>query len=180
MEPSINPYQSPEAESPSTLRKAALPPSHEGWKYILLAVTILGGLASFVPWLAAIFLILSAPLFIRYALRARRTLRPGENASLPVHLAGGLGAIGIGLSVLAASAGACLGTCTIFGWGTQLTGIAAVIGDVLFPDVYLADVGVSLYGGGTIGLIVFIITAIWLFQRHIGKVHTPLDGRSSD
>src|SRR5262245_52891454 len=173
MEPSTNPYQSPEAVPAQTSRTASndsMP--REGWKYVLLALAILGGLVSFVPGLAILFLVLSAPIFIRYALRARTALRSAENASLPVRLASVLGTVGIALSVLAASAGACLGTCTITGWGTQLTGIAVIIGKALNPDGYLADVAVSFYMGSAVGLLAFFVTFRWLLRRHLGRSFT--------
>jgi hypothetical protein len=171
MEPSTNPYQSPAAvPSASAIPAKPKPMPREDWKYVLLAIAILGGLASFVPWLAIILLILSTPIIIRYVIRSRSALPSGESPSMSVQLAGGLGTAGIVLSVLAASAGACLGTCTITAWGTQLSGVAEYIGDVTFPNGYLADVGVSLYGGGAVGIAAFVTSVLWLFHRHLGEV----------
>lgn len=165
MEPPVNPYQSPKVEIRSTPSSLAPPPPREGWKYILLAVAILGGLVSFVPWLAVALLALSTPVFLRYAIRSRRGAQVDESPPLSSRVAKVLGVVGLGASVLAASAGACLGTCTLTAWVTLFTGIPGQVSTRFFPEIYLGDISVAFFNGSAVGVVAFFTTAIWLFRR---------------
>ena len=159
-----NPYESPRGMSDEPREEMSeyieLPPQQirERWKFILLGVSLLLGLISYVPWLAVIFAIFSAPVFLRSHLRARRAASSGNLWRLKTHGTGVAGTIGLAVSILAASAGAFLGTCTATLW-------------LIVPPIYVSMRGdmpsewLLICGGVAVGTLAFLTTTAWLFRR---------------
>jgi hypothetical protein len=160
MDDQPNPYESPQTESrivPPSGSNAT--PPRDGWKFILLAVAIVCGLASFLPWLAVILGIISSPVFVRYFLIRRQA----EGSAPPTPgtvVAGMTGAIGLGIGILAASAGALLGVCSATVWSG--VGLFAFVGQG--DQVYQAA-AVAFVCGIVLGLGAFILTLVWLPER---------------
>jgi hypothetical protein len=108
----INPYESPKSPSPPHV----IPPGDIGFGAMtLIFLAICLGIASLIPWLGVLFLVLSAPVFIRYS--RRETIRcAGHNPRHAKHAASILGKVGLILSILLATAGAFWGTCHTSGF----------------------------------------------------------------
>src|SRR5262245_38137348 len=122
MEPDVNPYQpSSHVHSPQPGHPSSAEP-RDGWKFLLLAIAMLTSLTSIVPWLGVILIFLSGPVFLTwYDLRI--CARGQESHSFVLRwLARALGWIRLGLAILAASAAAFLGTCSITAWSLALSG----------------------------------------------------------
>ena len=163
----VNPYESPR-HSPDkrprgmSERPEPLPdPSGEGWKFAMLGIAILLGCLSLVWWLGIIFWLLSAPLFFRFYIQERRLPPGSRRPPLMVNAAGAAGIFFVVVCVLSASAGACLGTCTLSVYAI----VIPVAGIVNTEDAFYSSLYFSLVFGGILGFIVFALSASWLFSR---------------
>jgi hypothetical protein len=159
MDDQPNPYESPRTESrlvsPSD---QPMPHPRDGWKFILLAVAILCGLASVMPWLAIILAFISAPVFVRYFL-LRRQAEGGAPPAAGTVIAGMTGAIGLGFGILAAAAGTFLGACSATTWTLVFTL------SPFFPGRMYDPLGIAFMFGILLGIGAFIITLVWLPMR---------------
>jgi len=160
--PSENPYESPrvpEAVEPHGAERSV----RHGWKFVLLGIAIAAGLVSFAPWLAVVLGLLSGPVFLRYF--AFGWKRPDANRweRATSRAAGAAGAIGFGLSVLAAASGAFFGTCTISSYGAALTGLGDVMQGVWGGEDY-AFIRYAIGVGVGVGLLVGIVSLAWLIR----------------
>jgi hypothetical protein len=159
MDDQPNPYESPQTESrlmPPSGSNA--PPPRDGWKFILLAVAIVCGLASFLPWLAVILGFISSPVFVRYFL-IRRQAEGGAPPAPGTVAAGMTGAIGLGFGILAASAGAFLGVCSAGTWTLTFAFVSA------FRREGYESLMIAFVCGIVLGLGALIFTLVWLPGR---------------
>ncbi len=159
MDDQPNPYESPQTES-RLVPPPGPPEPHprDGWKFILLAVAMLCGVASFMPWLAIILAFISAPVFVRYFL-IRRQAEGGSPPAPGTVVAGMTGAIGLGFGILAASAGAFLGVCSAGTWTLALAFLSN------FQNAGYDSLSVAFVCGILMGLGAFIVTLVWLPAR---------------
>ncbi len=157
MDDQPNPYKPPLNECPPANLPYA-PVQNDGWKFVLLGIVILCGLASYVPGIALIIVVLSSPVFIRYALQVQRR----KTAWIPDYSAAAelVGGAGLVLGILAALAGTFLGSCTVAAW-------SAIISTdlILGPSGYERDLQIAFPIGLVAGAIAFITTAIWFARR---------------
>ena len=158
MDEQPNPYEPPQvpAESGRTAGVNAAPKAG-GWWFLGLAVVTLCGLFSFVPGLALLFLSLSAPVYIRYAnaFQSEEELATKKPLSLIMRV---LATIAFVVGVVAASAGAFLGTCTVTGWPVGLAATAAF-------NHYEPGIMYGSIAGVACGTAAFILVCIWLVRR---------------
>jgi hypothetical protein len=160
MDDQPNPYESPRTES--RLVEPPEPPQphpSDGWKFILLGVTILCGFASFFPWLAAILAFISAPVFVRYFVLKRQSAG-GVSPAPGTIVAGMTGAVGLGFGIVAASAGAFLGVCSTSTWTLGLGFMSIYQGENGYGALFAAFVC-----GMILGAVACLVTGTWLFQR---------------
>ena len=154
-----NPYESPRTESRMELPIAApMLQERDGWKFVVLGIAILGGLVSFVPWLAVIFAVVSAPVFIRYAL-LRRQAASGKATDPGTIVAAMTGMVGLSFAIAAASAGAFLGVCTLTAYPTAFV-FSNAFGREYQRGLYLALQVSAILGGAA-----FVLTVWWLPWR---------------
>lgn len=159
MDDQPNPYESPRTES--RLEEAPRAPTlqtGDGWKFVALGVAILCGLVSFVPWLAAIIAVLSAPVFIRYfVLRRQAAGEPGPSAGTII--SGVTGSIGLAMGIVAASAGSFLGVCSVTTWSS------AMVFAPPFGQEFMRGIMLAFYLGLALGGAAFILAGSWLIWR---------------
>jgi hypothetical protein len=157
MDDQPNPYEPPQEECPPAPMPYA-PVQNDGWKFVVLGIVILCGLASYMPGFAFLFAVLSSPVFIRYAIQVQRR----KTGWIPHYsaIAEFLGGAGLVLGILAALAGAFLGSCTVATWSAIFTSDI-----ILGPSGYERDLQIALPIGVVVGAIAFLTSAIWLARR---------------
>ena len=124
----------------------------------MLAVALVCGLASFMPWLAIILAFISAPVFVRYFL-IRRQAEGGSPPAPGTIVVGMTGAIGLGFGILAASAGAFLGVCSAGTWTLAFAYLS------IFQNEGYEALSVAFVCGILMGLGAFVFTLVWLPGR---------------
>jgi hypothetical protein len=156
MDDQPNPYESPKTESRAE-RPAELPRAQpsDGWKFGLLGIAIVFGFVSFYPWLAAIFSILSAPVFIRYFLMRQRSALDAPPSPDTI-FAGISGAVGLALGIAAASMGAFLGVCTLTTYATGIA-FAPALGRDYEPGIFVLGI--------VVGAAVLVVAGVWMVRR---------------
>lgn len=158
MDEQPNPYEPPQmpAESaPPAVAHAS--PRAGGWWFAGLALLTLCGMFSMVPGLALLFLVLSAPVYIRYLkeFQSEEDLAAVKPRSWIMRI---LAAAAFFVGVAGASAGAFFGTCTVTAWPAAIAMTAAF-------NHY--DPGI-LYGvmiGVVCGVAASILVGVWLIRR---------------
>lgn len=159
MDDQPNPYESPRTESRLEEPPELLHPyPGDGWKFVLLGVAILCGLVSFLPWLAAILAFISAPVFVRYFV-LKRQAAGGVPPTAGSVVAGMTGAVGLAFGIVAASAGAFLGTCSVIAWPTGIVLSAA------FQRGYERGILLAMVCGVLVGGVMFFVVGNWLVKR---------------
>ena len=153
---SENPYESPRIPN-AVAAPQAPPPGHHGWKFVLLGIAIAGGIVSLAPWLGVLFAIFSAPVFLRYFVFGwkRPQMTPWDYAGS--RAAGAFGAIGFGLSILAAVSGAFFGTCNVAGWSVAFSTLAT---NIHYERVIAAAVAIGVMAG----LAAAVTALVWLVR----------------
>jgi hypothetical protein len=158
MDEQPNPYEPPQvpadSDRPSAVNKL---PRAGGWWFAGLGLLTLCGLFSMVPGLALLFLVLSAPVYIRYLkeFQSEESLVTRRPLSLIMRV---LATIAFVIGVAAASAGAFLGTCTV-------TGVPTAIAAFFIFRGYDPAAMIGLTIGGISGLAAFIVVCFWLVRR---------------
>ena len=149
-----NPYQAPQAAGQSHV----IPRRDIRFTtMVLIFIAICLGIASFLPWLGVLFLLLSTPVFIRYS-RRETIRRAGPAVPRDKHVASVLGSAGLALSILLATAGTFWGTCHTSGFLTAMAMDQSRIngGPVISLDAYVwifLEIGITtgmLCGGWTL------------------------------
>jgi hypothetical protein len=107
MDEQPNPYEPPQVPATSAFARA----KSDGWKFAILLVVTLAGFVSLVPWLAAILLVLSTPVYVR--LWTERRQDDGITGGLFTQAITAVATAGLTLGIIAAAFGALLGTCSI-------------------------------------------------------------------
>jgi hypothetical protein len=153
-----NPYEPPQVPAePGKPPEAHASPRAGGWWFAGLALLTLCGLFSLAPGLALLFLVLSAPVYIRYVKEFQSEEDLATRKPLPwiLRILAAMAFVG---GVAAASAGAFLGTCTV-------TGVPTAIAAVFFFQGYDPGITIGLSIGGICGAAAFVVVCIWLIRR---------------
>jgi hypothetical protein len=160
----LNPYESPLPVG--EYKPPAKPPQREAWKFVLLGIAILGGLFSFYPRVAIILTVVSAPVFLRYAVRASVVDPVGTPQNISRKAATAVGLFGMAVSIIAASAGAFLGTCTLTGYASEYSGLSDAIAMFMHMKGHLPGLALSMRAGIGAGSVAFLFALVWLWRRN--------------
>lgn len=161
-EPAFNPYESPRVPAEPIERPAKV--NREGWKITLLVIAVLLGFISVVPWLAAIFAFLSAPIFLRFYLTESRMPPSMRGSPWVAQGAGVFGSIFLVGNILAAAAGAFLGTCTASMYAIAIP--AAVMAENAgSAERFYSTMESGIFLAIAVGVVAFVLSSIWLLRR---------------
>jgi hypothetical protein len=171
MDEQPNPYEPPQVPAESGKPAvASVSPRAGGWWFAGLAILTLCGLFSMVPGLALLFLVLSAPVYIRYVkeFQSDEDLATRKPLSWMMRI---LATAAFFVGVAGAAAGAFFGTCTVTAWPVGLA--ATAIFNHYEPGMFL---GVIV--GAICGYPAFILVCIWLVRRQWEAPPESLDEKS--
>ena len=155
MDEQPNPYEPPQVPVISSVAQV----KSDIWKFAILLVVILAGFVSVVPWLAAILLVLSTPVYARLWTERRKAIAEKDGPVAQAIYA--LATTGLTLGMVAAAFGALLGTCSITFCAIATPSLSAHgLSNESIPWLEAA-----LIAGLIAGFIACVLVGIWLDGR---------------
>jgi hypothetical protein len=155
MDEQPNPYEPPQVPAHSDVT----PAKSDVWKFAILLVVMLAGVVSVVPWLAAILLVLSTPIYVR--LWTERHKADAEKHGPSAQAISALATTGLTLGIVAAAFGAFLGTCSI----TLCAVAAPSLSASGLSEESIPWLVVGLIAGLIAGFFACVLVGIWLDGR---------------